>query len=120
MRYLDIAVAVMVGVAAIACITTWTPAQADQVSRQLQTKSILRDGVVSFVDREGMALFASSSWPKICSALSAASNSTFTISGEVGTSGCGGLPPPGGISVQSTFTVGLRRVTLVAWSGAAA
>jgi hypothetical protein len=120
MRYLDIAVAAMVGTAALAGLVAWAPGQSDLASRRLQARSALRDSLVAFIDEKGVAWFVSSPASEVCSGVSSASNSTYHIFAQVGAVGCGPPPPAGATAARVAFLVGALQVTLTAWSGAAA
>ena len=115
MRYLDIALAAMLGLAAITGLSVWSPGRGDLGAQSLRTRSDLRDSLSAFVDARGMAWFASASVSEICDAVSASSNSSFALSAEVGAVGCGAQPALGEASAELAFTVASREVTLQAW-----
>ena len=120
MRYLDIAVAAMVGTAAMAGLSVWSPGQADAAALRLRTQAALRDSLVAFVDSKGVPWLASAPWAEVCSALSAASNSTLFMSAQAGTASCGPPPHSDATSAQISFRLASRQVNLSAWSSAAA
>lgn len=120
MRYLDIAVAAMVGTAALAGLSIWGPGQADGAALRFRTQTALRDSLAAFVDSKGVPWFASTPWAEVCSALSAASNSTFAMSVQAGSASCGPPAPSDATSVRLSFTLASRQVVLSAWSDAAA
>lgn len=120
MRYLDIAVAAMVALTAIAAMVVWSPGAADLAADRLRTKSALRDALVAFVDREGVPWLFSAPLPDVCAAAYAASSPAADISAIEGPQSCGLPPPAGATSVELTLSVASKQVTLVAWSGAAA
>jgi hypothetical protein len=115
MRYLDIAVAAMVGTAAITGLSVWSPAQGDRASASFQERSTLRDGIVAFVEIRGMPWLASAPWSKICAAIGEASNSTLVLSAEMGSSSCGTVPSPGSDFVSITFQLDGDQVAITAW-----
>lgn len=115
MRYLDIAMAAMVGTAAIGALVVWSPVPGDALSHRLQTASALRDRTLEFVEGHGAAWFTSTPWQDVCNAVVQASNSTFVLSVNVGAGSCGAPPPSGTVSAQLSFRVASQQVTLTAW-----
>ena len=120
MRYLDIAVALLVGTAAMTGVTAWSPGQSDLASRRFQAQAALRDSLVAFIDSKGMAWFASIPASALCPEISSASNSTYALFAEAGPVTCGTPPAAGAASSSISFSVASRQVTLIAWSGAVA
>ena len=115
MRYLDIAVAVMVGTAAITGLVVWTPAQGDSASASFQERTALRDRMVSFVETRGVTWFVTTPEAEICADVQGAANSTFVLSVQVGSSSCGVPPPEGAVFASISFQLVQSQVTLTAW-----
>lgn len=120
MRFLDITLAAVLGLAAITGVSVWSPGPGDLGAHRLQERSVLRDSLASFVGAKGMAWFAAAPLAEICASVSASSNSTFALSAEINSSGCGGEPSKGSVSAELSFNVSSRQVTLRDWSGAGA
>ena len=120
MRYLDIAVALLVGTSAIAGVSAWSPGPGDAASARLLTAMTLRDGIAGFIQSKGMAWFVSTPPGEICSAALHALGPTETMSAVIGALACPGDPPALAASASLTFRVASRQVTLTAWSDAAA
>lgn len=75
----------------------------------------LRDRLLGFLQRNGMALFLDSP-TAACQLLSEASNSTFRVYATVGPSPCGTPPTSGSTSATLSFKLTTSEVVLVAWS----
>jgi hypothetical protein len=116
MRYLDVAVALMVGTAALAGIAAWGPGPGDALSAHYRAESAVRAQLLRFVDGKGVAWFAYAPAADICAAVLGGSNSTFGLDADVGSAGCGAPPPPGSATARLSFSVGGKEVNLSGWT----
>ena len=114
MRFIDIAVAALIGSSAITGIIVWSPKAGDVAARQLGTQVRRRDGLVDLLRRGGMVSLESPS--AACALLAEASNSTFTLYATAGASSCGSPPKEGSPSATLSFRLVSFEVVLVAWS----
>ncbi len=118
MRFLDIAVAVMIGVSAVSSIAVWTPRSGDALSDRIALQTQLRDKLVAFVKNRGLPWLLHASPAEVCAAMASSVTPPASVFASMGGQSCG-APPPGG-AVVSNLTLPLLpfEVTLVAWSGA--
>ncbi|HEV2138241.1 MAG TPA: hypothetical protein VGR53_05320 [Nitrososphaerales archaeon] len=117
MRWLDIAIATMIGVSAISTIVTWNPRVADISSHRLMLESRLRDRLVSYVDHRGLPWIEQSSPESMCADLERQSNS-IELSATIDSFSCGPSAPKGAAIMTLTLQLDVRDVTLQAWSSA--
>ncbi len=115
LRYLDIAVAGLIGMSAISGIAVWSPKSGDAGSRELMMQSELRDHIVSYLQQKGVLWLLRSSPEVVCSGLSNASNSSLTFAAKVGSVSCGS-PPTGTVFATLPVELGPTEVVLEAWS----
>jgi hypothetical protein len=116
-RFLDIAVAVLIGTSALSGLVVWNPRPGDSASNTLAVQSELRGYLLAFLRQHGMTWFLRSPPQEVCSALSADSNATVTMSATLGPFSCSGAPPPGAVAAVLSFSLEGSGVTLTAWSG---
>jgi len=114
MRYLDVSVAILIGVSAISAIIAWSPRDSDAASRHLAEQIRLRDGLLAYVEGRGVAWVLSAPPELLCADLAVHSNSTFTMSGMEGEAECT-RPPAGVAAVSLTLNLPQREVNLEAW-----
>jgi hypothetical protein len=117
MRWLDIALAMMIGVSAISGIITWNPRVADAGSHRLMLESRLRDRLVSYLDYRGLPWIQETPPEAVCADLLRLSNS-IALSATIDSFSCGPSPPNGAMIMSLTLHLGVREVTLQAWSSA--
>lgn len=120
MRYVDIAIAVLIGTSAITGIVAWTPRSGDIASQHTLMRTLLRDSLLAYLQHRGVVWLMRSSPQELCADLSGISNSSVTFSATSGSFSCGS--PPLGVAALSTLTLQLTsyQVTLEAWSNAGA
>lgn len=116
MRFIDLALAALIGTSAITGIVAWNPEGGDTGTRRLETALQLRDRLVEFLQQDGMIQFESPA--AACHALSGASNSTFRLYAVLGPDSCGSPPTGGSPSATLSFRLAQSEVELVAWSSA--
>lgn len=119
MRYVDIAVAALVGVAAISAFVVWTPRRGDVRANSLAARTELRDRVAGLIEAKGMAWFLATPPSEVCSYIAALSNSTVHLVATVGGDTCGSAPPPGAVVASLSFLLVRLEVTVEAWSSVA-
>lgn len=115
MRYLDIAVAALIGASAIAGLAAWGPGGPDSYAHQKAVQSALWGDLQEFVQKQGTAWVVESTPAQFCAALAEASSRSFTLTGALGGHSCG-APPAGSVAVGLSFTLGGREAVLEAWS----
>lgn len=116
MRYIDIAVAALIGASALTGISVWTPGPYDAAAKRSSLHAALQGELQGFVQSQGMVWFLRSTSGAFCSSLARASNSTVVFSGDIGGSPCGDPPPPGAVAASLHFTLAAREYELTAWS----
>ena len=115
MRFIDIAVAALIGSSAVIGIAAWSPRAGDVGAQQLGVQVQLRDRLVEFLLRHGVV--QSLEYPAAaCRLLAEASNSTFRLYATVGSSSCGAPPRNGSPSAALSLRLVGSEVVLVAWS----
>jgi len=115
LRYLDIAIAALVGMSAISGAAVWTPRSGDSASKQLMLQEELRDYVLAYLQQKGVFWMLQSPPESICSELSRASNASVTLSATIGPRSCGS-PPSGTVYVAVNLGMIPEEVTVEAWS----
>jgi hypothetical protein len=120
LRYLDIALAILIGTSAISGILVWNPRTGDEAAASSSAKTLLMNALTTFVEEKGMAWFLQSPPEELCAGLASDSNSTFEITGVVGTYRCGPQPPEGATAASLSFDLSAFEVSLEAWRSAAA
>jgi hypothetical protein len=118
MRYVDIAVAALVGATAITGILAWSPTAGDTAASQFQEESDLRDWMLGFVQMKGMVWFMQTTADGICAATDSASNSTFHLSAQIGPVQCPSHPLDDATAAELSFELDSLKVTLISWSSA--
>ena len=116
MRYLDLAIAGLIGTSAIAGIVALAPGQGDLASSSLATEVKLRDSLLALLQQRGTAWIIQSTPETICSYLRDLSNSSVTFSGSIGPLRCGAPPPPGRPAASIALHLIGLQVVLEAWS----
>ena len=115
MKFIDLAVAALIGISAITGIVSWSPKMNDADAQQLGEQVQLRDRLVGFLQRDGVMSVLES--PSVaCRVFSDASNSTFRLYATMGSSSCGTPPATGSPSTSLSFRLVPFEVVLVAWS----
>ncbi len=118
MRFLDIAVAVMVGVSAIAGLVVWTPRFGDSVSNRMALQAHLRDVLVSFLESKGVPWILQASAAEVCTGLDSNLNGTVHVFVSLGTQTCGSPSTKGAVASNLTLALLPFEVNMAAWSGA--
>jgi hypothetical protein len=118
MKFLDIAVAALIGVSTITGIVAWSPQSGDSMSRQTATETQLRDALLAFLSERGILWLILSSPSAACVGFQGLSNSSVSVSASFGSYTCG--LRPGGASGVATLSMrlGTVEVVLKAWPNA--
>lgn len=116
MRFLDLAVAALIGISAVSALAVWSPAQGDFASQQAALRSGLRAELLSFLQDHGMGWFSSVTPQGFCRAVESSSTPDVTFGGAIGSASCGLVPTSAVAEVSVTFQLPSREVTLAAWS----
>jgi hypothetical protein len=118
MRFVDLAVAGMIGISSLGLLIVWNPQANDLAAGRALERARLRDLLVRFVDREGLVSLQQSPPGQICEKFSALTNATLQVEAEIGSYSCGAPPPPYSNAANLTMALGPREVSLLAWFGA--
>ena len=115
MRFLDIAVATMIGTSGLAALGVWNPQASDSTAAEAALRIKLHDGLVSAVEAMGLAALSSLPFSDLCTQIATLPVDSYTLSASVGPSQCDPSPPQG-LHVESmTLDFGGRSVTVEAW-----
>lgn len=115
MRFVDLAVAALIGSSAITGIVAWTPRAGDAGAQRVGAQVQLRDRLVGLLQRNGLVPFLQSP-EAACRLLAESSNSTFRLYATLGPSSCGTPPTAGSPRASLTMRLVTSEVVLVAWS----
>jgi hypothetical protein len=115
LRFIDLAVAALIGSSAITGIVALNPQAGDAGAGQAALQARLRDSLLEFLQRSGMTQFVQSP-AAACQRLAEASNSTIKFYSTVGSASCGIPPGSGSQSATLSFRLVPFEVVLVAWS----
>jgi hypothetical protein len=117
-RYIDIAVAILIGTSSIAALVNWSPTSFDANSDNLKLQTSLRDGLLTYYEQRGTVWFMQSNPSAVCSDLGRLANSSVGFGASFDATSCGGSPPAGSVVASISFTISSMKVTLRAWEGA--
>jgi len=115
LRFIDLAVAALIGSSAITGIVAWNPRAGDAGAQQFASQESLRDELVEFLRHGGLAQFLQSP-SGACLRVSEASNSTFRLYATIGSATCGTPPTPGSPNATLSLKLVPFVVVLVSWS----
>lgn len=115
MRYLDLAVATLIGVSAFTGVVAWDPMRGDAASHQLAVQARLRDSLLATLQERGIAWFIRSSPTTICAYFASRSNRSSGVYAAFGSHSCGDPPPAGADAASIAMDLVPFKVTLVAW-----
>jgi len=118
MRFVDLAIAALIGISSIAGLVAFSPRQGDDASNSLAVETQLRDELVSVLQQKGIVWFMQSSPTASCEYLRGLSNSSVSFSGAIGPYSCGPPPPPGVPLAELNVTLTPYQVSLEAWAAA--
>jgi hypothetical protein len=115
LRFLDIAVAAIIGLISTTAIVIWSPTPYASASHDYQVEIGLRDLLVEIVENTGVYGMQRSSFSEICSIVARYSNSSVTVSAEMGGNDCVAGPQTGSIGSMLTVPLFTGQVILQAW-----
>ncbi len=115
MRFIDLALATMVGVSAIGSVLVLNPSYPIEASSRYSSEAGLRDSLVRIVQSRGLEWFVEAPSDTICGVLASVSNSSVGYGATIGNSSCGPSPPVGATEVELALTNEWREVTLWSW-----
>ena len=115
MRYIDIALAGLIGLSAISSLAVVTPRSGDAAAHRSAVQAQLSGALVGLLEEKGVVWFMRSSPGEICTGLLAASNSTVKFSAVGGSLDCG-APPSGSVGANISLPIRPARLVLEAWS----
>lgn len=115
MRYVDIAIAGMIGLSSITAIASFTPRPGDLTSHYALEQIRARDALLAYLNQRGVAWFLESSTSEICADIASMSNGSVDFSATLGSVSCGG--PHSNTRLIAALSLNLTRyeVTLEAW-----
>ena len=119
MRYVDLAIAALVGTSAITGVLAWSPQGSDRDASVQILEAAIRDELLANVQARGTVWILSASTASLCSEVSSLSNSTFTFGAMVDGEPC--APSAQGV-VRANVTLAFfaRQIVLQGWSDAQA
>lgn len=115
MRFIDLAVAALIGTSSIAGILAMSPGVGDSNTQSLRAKIALREGLLTFVSSKGIVAITQETFSLLCAQLRTYSNSTVSYGASSGAGSCSAPPPPTSIEVSMPVELGAAKVTLEAW-----
>ena len=118
MRFLDLGVAIMIGVSGLTGLAVWTPRGGDALASRMAVQAHLRDELLSSLDNRGLPWLLEAPPSEICAGLASAMDGTSSVFAQLGSESCGTPPPPGAITANLTLRLVQSEVNLVAWVGA--
>jgi hypothetical protein len=120
MRYLDLAVAALIGTSAVAGIVAFSPGKLDSASRSLTLESQIRDELLSVLQNVGTAWLVQTPPGVVCGYLQSISNATVTFSAIIGPMRCAFSAPPGASVATLVLQLTASQVVLEGWTNAQA
>ena len=116
MRYVDLALAALIGTSCITGIFAWNPRAWDSTSSSLELQTHLRDGLLGILQNRGIVWLMSSPPVDVCAALQSVSNSSVTYSAVLGDYSCRPFPTPSLPDANLTLNLIPFKVVLESWS----
>lgn len=120
MRFIDLAVAAMIGASSIAGILFLNPSPAEVSTSRYVQDSQTRSDLLAMVESVGLNQIFSEPTQGLCALLQSRSNATVQFSAVTSGGGCNSDPPPGTDVISLPISFNGARVTLEAWSVARA
>ena len=120
MRFIDIAVATLIGTSALAGLAVLSPRQNDAYSRQQLVQSELRDFMLSQIQRPGVILAIETEPQSVCQLVSTWSHPGFEFSAIINGVPCASFPPYAADVATLTIQTVPHTVVLQAWKTAGA
>lgn len=120
MRFVDLAVAALIGTSALTGFIAWSPGQGDAAAREAALRSQLRDSLLGMLQQKGIPWILQSPPTTVCSYFAGRSNSSFGVDVTLGSTTCGTKPAPGAVTATISMKLLPFEVTLEAWSVAKA
>jgi hypothetical protein len=117
LRFIDIAVAALIGTSAMIGMTTLSPKIWDATSQRLAIQSELRDSLLDHFERPGVPLLFVTQPQMICEVVSSWTNSGVKYSATVGGVNCSSSPPTLA-NVASVTVEESPEVILQSWKAA--
>jgi len=118
LRFLDLGVAIMIGVSGLTGLAVWTPRSGDALAGRMAVQAHLRDELLSTLETKGMPWLLEAPPSDVCAGLASAMDGTSSVFAQLGSESCGTPPPPGAITANLSLRLVLSEVNLVAWAGA--
>ena len=115
MRYLDIAIAALIGASVLSTLSVWTPRLGDAATSQLILKAQLRDQILTLLQQRGIFWLLRASPQSVCEALSKVSTPVITYTATIGSISCG-YPPNGEVFSSIVLQQAPYEVSIGAWS----
>jgi hypothetical protein len=115
MRYIDLALAALVGTSAVAGIASWNPSPGDSAAHQMGVQIVLRDQIIDILQQRGLTQVLQDP-ASFCSYVNGLSNSTFGVYAQTLSMSCGSPPERGAVSSTLAMDLLPSEATFVAWS----
>jgi hypothetical protein len=117
MKFLDVGVALMIGISALTGVAIWTPRSGDATANRMAVQTHLRDQLLAFLETRGVPWLIHASLSEVCDSLSSSLNGSGNAFVSKGDESCGVPPPPGAVASNLTLQLLPFEMSLVSWSG---
>jgi len=119
MRYLDLAVATLIGMSTVTALVVLSPSPIDTAAAGQMSVIQARDELLGYLQRQGSAWLLLAPPVAVCGSLGSLSSPTVSFSAVINGHPCR-VPPTGATVVNLTLSFSSRKVVLEAWSVGAA
>jgi hypothetical protein len=115
MRYLDLAVATMIGMSSVTALVVLSPSPFDAAADRQASNLVVRDDLLGYLRGQGAAWLSSAPPQEVCQSIARASSSAVSFDAVIDNDPCG-VAPYGVMVVNLTLAFSERTVILEAWS----
>ncbi len=116
MKFLDVAVAVIIGLSAFVSLDAFSPTANVAASYALERQASARDSLSALIASPGVAWLQSASMAQTCALLASLSNNSVVFSATQGAVACRGAPAGAVASANLTLSFPSRTLVLEAWA----
>ncbi len=120
MRFLDLALAAVIGLSSLALMASWGPAGNNAGAARLREEDSLRTDLESLLVTPGAVWLQQATLQEICAKVGSLSNQSVVYSASVDSSQCPLAAPETGPVASISLMLPTRNVTLEAWEAAPA
>jgi hypothetical protein len=115
LRFLDLAVAALIGAASIASFWVWNPGGYGLQSWRAQEETNLDVFLTNHVNTFGLLLLQDANFHDLCMQIVSLSNSTLAVSAILNSTPCAPQPTPHAVTANLTLGFPSRVVVIEAW-----